>query len=69
MKTKHSKSNSEDAKYSYVVLRRGQRPKVTEGDHASEAYTWSRLVQAPMKKQGHVIMDVCTKEGKYELLL
>ncbi|KAI7880515.1 Rsm22-domain-containing protein [Lichtheimia hyalospora FSU 10163] len=69
MKTKHSKSNAEDAKYSYVVLRRGERPKATEGDHASEAYTWSRLVQAPMKKQGHVIMDVCTNEGEIQRMV
>ncbi|KAI9315465.1 mitochondrial small ribosomal subunit Rsm22-domain-containing protein [Dichotomocladium elegans] len=66
MKTKHSKSNVEDAKYAYVVLRHGSRPAMKEQpDYASEAYTWPRLVQAPIKRHGHVVMDVCTKEGKF----
>ena len=78
MRTKHSKFNSEDSKYAYVVLRRGSRPK-TESDHATAidnstataeddfskiAYTWPRLIQPPLKKHGHVVMDVCAKEGK-----
>jgi len=28
-----------------------------------EAYTWPRLVFAPLKKSGHIILDACTAEG------
>lgn len=34
-------------------------------DHLrAEAYSWSRLVAPPMKKSGHVIMDVCAPSGE-----
>ncbi|KAG2223733.1 hypothetical protein INT45_003457 [Circinella minor] len=83
MKTKHSKFNSEDSKYAYVVLRRGPRPK-TESSHAAVvddttvtiendfskiAYTWPRLIQPPLKKHGHVVMDVCANQGEIQRMV
>ncbi|OBZ86296.1 Methyltransferase-like protein 17, mitochondrial [Choanephora cucurbitarum] len=65
MKTKHSKSNTEDSKYAYVVLRRGTRPNQTDTIE-SQAFRWSRLVQPALKKNGHVVMDVCSKEGEIQ---
>ncbi|KAI7905856.1 mitochondrial small ribosomal subunit Rsm22-domain-containing protein [Cokeromyces recurvatus] len=68
MKTKHSKSNTEDAKYSYVVLRRGKRP-VGNNTMETEAYHWPRLIQPPLKRNGHVVMDVCSKEGEIQRMV
>ncbi|RUP48425.1 mitochondrial small ribosomal subunit Rsm22-domain-containing protein [Jimgerdemannia flammicorona] len=39
MKTKRSKINFEDARYSYVVLRRGKRPVAAMKDEASGAFS------------------------------
>ncbi|KAG2184542.1 hypothetical protein INT43_000451, partial [Umbelopsis isabellina] len=72
MKTKHSKVNIEDAKYSYVVLRRGPRPSVTNAeqeDLETEAYSWPRLITPPLKKNKHVIMDVCSPEGEIQRMI
>lgn len=34
-------------------------------DHLrGEAYSWSRLVAPPLKRSGHVIMDVCSSSGE-----
>ena len=32
-----------------------------------EAYNWPRLVAPPMKRSGHVVMDVCAENGVYHL--
>ncbi|OZJ05779.1 hypothetical protein BZG36_01299 [Bifiguratus adelaidae] len=74
MKTKHSKSNEEDSKYSYVVLRRGTPPQGQEARDAPaeedelirKAYHWPRIVAPPLKRSKHVIMDVCTPKGTFE---
>lgn len=29
-----------------------------------EAFAWPRLVFAPLKNSGHIILDACTAEGK-----
>lgn len=67
MKTKHSKQNAEDSKYSYVVIRRGRRPTVA-ADSAMEsaAYEWPRIIQPPLKNKGHIVIDVCSKEGEIQ---
>jgi ribosomal protein RSM22 (predicted rRNA methylase) len=69
MKTKHSKFNSEDSKYSYVVLRKGPRPGKSESDITQQAYRWPRLIQPPLKKNGHVVMDVCASEGEIQRMI
>ena len=35
----------------------------TEESLRLEAYSWPRLVFAPLKRSGHVILDCCTPEG------
>lgn len=35
----------------------------TEETLRLEAYSWPRLVFAPLKRSGHVILDCCTPEG------
>ncbi|CAO3672986.1 unnamed protein product [Rhizopus stolonifer] len=67
MKTKHSKMNTEDSKYSYVVLRKGPRPDPKTME--TEAYNWARLVQPPLKKNKHVVMDTCSKEGEIQRIV
>ncbi|KAF7726356.1 37S ribosomal protein S22 [Apophysomyces ossiformis] len=65
MKTKHSKLNLEDSKYSYVVLRRGRRPE-NSNSIQQQAYFWPRLVSPPLKNKGHVVMDVCSQSGEIQ---
>ncbi|KAJ1818775.1 37S ribosomal protein S22 [Coemansia sp. RSA 2675] len=98
MLTKQSKSNVEDLRYSYAILRRGTRPtmaslpkqaeeeavglSVAEANPekylptgelrkttqrlALEAYQWPRIILPPMKRKGHVVIDVSTVNGKVE---
>lgn len=40
-------------------------PAVREAVRA-QAYTWPRLVAPPMKRSGHVVMDVCSPSGQLE---
>jgi ribosomal protein RSM22 (predicted rRNA methylase) len=68
MKTKHSKFNTEDSKYSYVVIRRGPRPPLGTSLE-SQAYHWPRLIQPPLKKSGHVVMDVCSTSGEIQRMV
>ncbi|KAI9302924.1 mitochondrial small ribosomal subunit Rsm22-domain-containing protein [Cunninghamella echinulata] len=74
MKTKHSKYNTEDSKYSYVIFRRKPRPSTESIDAASssieeKAYTWPRLIQPPLKKNKHVVMDVCSTSGTIQRMV
>ncbi|GAA5923538.1 hypothetical protein JCM3775_000420 [Rhodotorula graminis] len=103
--TKHSTRGEEDAKFSYVVIRRGQRPATSsrssafvdlladfEKDGATSSPTaeptsvvipepkasveepvdmaselsWPRLVAAPKKRSGHIILEVCASSGDIE---
>ncbi|RIA88444.1 mitochondrial small ribosomal subunit Rsm22-domain-containing protein [Glomus cerebriforme] len=78
MQTKNVKNdNFEDSKYCYVILRKGQRPKLptevtdksflnvdNKRDLTVDAYNWSRLVMPPLKRSGHVVLDYCSKTGK-----
>ncbi|KAI9250335.1 mitochondrial small ribosomal subunit Rsm22-domain-containing protein [Sporodiniella umbellata] len=68
MKTKHSKTNTEDSKYSYVVFRKGPRPSSPE-KMEEKAYQWPRLIQPPLKKNKHVVMDTCSKEGEIQRMV
>ncbi|GAB5586034.1 37S ribosomal protein S22 [Umbelopsis nana] len=72
MRTKHSKVNVEDAKYSYVILRKGARPTVTSSeqeDLETEAYDWPRIITPPLKKNKHVVMDVCAPSGEIQRMI
>ncbi|KAI8996926.1 mitochondrial small ribosomal subunit Rsm22-domain-containing protein [Pilobolus umbonatus] len=68
MKTKHSKFNAEDSMYSYVVLRKGSRP-LMDDTMETQAYQWPRLIQPPLKRNGHVVMDVCSTNGTIERMV
>ncbi|KAJ2589075.1 37S ribosomal protein S22, partial [Coemansia sp. RSA 1804] len=89
MLTKKSKTNVEDLRYTYVIMRRGQRPPLPEAIQAREeeeeasaalrgggrrapvprnqlaraAHHWARAVLPPIKRKGHVIVDVVTREA------
>ncbi|GAA6063952.1 hypothetical protein JCM10212_004907 [Sporobolomyces blumeae] len=94
--TKHSTRGEDDAKFSYVVVRRGQRPassssfaKLVEeldlssstdnrkgtgtqadGEGGKEAkedeMEWPRMIAPPLKRSGHVILEVCAASGEIE---
>lgn len=69
MRTKHSKFNTEDSKYSYVVIRRGIRPQNDFSSLEKQAYHWPRLIQPPLKKNGHVVMDICSTSGEIQRMV
>ncbi|RIB08287.1 mitochondrial small ribosomal subunit Rsm22-domain-containing protein [Gigaspora rosea] len=66
-------NNYEDSKYSYVILRRGPRPRVQAETSktleklthfSTEAFHWARLILPPIKRSGHIVMDYCSNTGK-----
>ena len=74
---KKAKSGHEDEKFAYLVIAQGERPKVLQSgtleDDAEEdtempweeaASHWPRLLSEPIKRSGHVIMDVCAADGE-----
>ncbi|GAA6004821.1 hypothetical protein JCM11491_002245 [Sporobolomyces phaffii] len=83
--TKHTSRGEDDAKFSYVVVRRGQRPSssstsssfanlVAELDRSPDAtgdtpsspsrtMEWPRMIAPPLKRSGHVILEVCSASG------
>ena len=73
MKYKGTKQNHEDVKYSFIVIRKCKRPMTTapnagelenhEADFATESFNWPRLVGAPMKRDKHVVLDLCNPSG------
>lgn len=70
MDYKKCKSNNEDVKFSYFVIRKGDKPAPAFGTleyftaNSSESpTTWQRLVSPPIKKSGHIIMDSCSSSG------
>ncbi|ORY91654.1 mitochondrial small ribosomal subunit Rsm22-domain-containing protein [Leucosporidium creatinivorum] len=104
--TKHTTRGEDDAKFSYVVIRRGTRPSsgllqaqphadLTIAEETLETLlqqaveeesselaietlepepatpegielAWPRLVAPPLKRSGHVILEVCTASGALE---
>ncbi|KAJ2719094.1 37S ribosomal protein S22 [Coemansia sp. Benny D115] len=99
MRLKDSKSNVEDLRYSYTIMRRGARPerpakpfinsetvlatpkelrtnpelylpngmpRKPKDRLALESLYWPRIILPPIKRKGHVYMDVCTVEGNLE---
>ncbi|GAA93920.1 uncharacterized protein L969DRAFT_84622 [Mixia osmundae IAM 14324] len=84
-RTKHARVGEEDSKFSYVVIRRGPRPShaISEARQATtreedvqlsqrerhDAMAWPRLLYPPMKRSGHVIMDVCSSSGHIERMI
>lgn len=67
MKQKHLKMNHEDVKYSFVIFCRGKRPQKSESElNQSE---WPRILGAPLKRHGHVTMDLCASSGHLERIV
>lgn len=82
--TKHSTRGEDDAKFSYVVIRRGTRPVPaitapflasadapglsSTGAVASPAslLAQARLIGPPLKRSGHIILDVCAASQRLE---
>lgn len=44
-------------------------PKELDTALRLEGYHWPRLVFPPLKNSGHIILDGCTPEGEWQLLL
>ena len=42
-----------------------EAPPRPEGEIRAESFYWPRVIYPPLKRSGHVILDTCTKEGKY----
>lgn len=55
----------EDQKFSYLVVRKGERPK-SDGSLETESFIWPRIARPPLKRNGHVIHDVCSPQGRLE---
>lgn len=53
-----SKSEIYAELFSYVILRKGERPK--------DDPQWPRIVRAPVVRSGHTICKLCTAQGKLE---
>ena len=67
--------NHEDEKFSYLIIRRGPRPTKPEPPRpprptlpskeelTAAAFHWPRLVRQPLRRTGHVILDMCSPSG------
>ncbi|KAM9989917.1 hypothetical protein ACTFIY_005971 [Dictyostelium cf. discoideum] len=69
----HSTMPYEDEKYSYIVLSKvvhssiqnqlEKQLQIYPTEELGPTKNWSRLIEAPLKRGGHVIMDVCSPNG------
>jgi len=62
---KRASKGHEDEKFSYLVLTRGERP-VLYSSVEEEAAGWPRILQEPIKRNRHVIFDLCSPNGELE---
>ncbi|KAI9817693.1 MAG: 37S ribosomal protein S22 [Thelocarpon impressellum] len=74
--------NHEDVQFSYVAVLRGRDPRTRErmqqgedataaafaghSEHSVDPLSLPRTVLPPLKRRGHVILDVCTPAGRIE---
>lgn len=72
-KTKQSAKGEADCKFSYVVVRRGARPPSASNRMGEQGLrkavspiAWPRVLEPPMKRSGHVVMEVCAPNGHAE---
>lgn len=47
-----------DFKFSYLIIRKQNRPQ------NNAMFEWPRLIRPPLKRTGHVIIDVCGKQNE-----
>ena len=55
----------EDQKFTYLAVRRGER-QIDGSSIESGSFYWPRIARPPLKRNGHVILDVCTPSGQLE---
>ncbi|PRP84565.1 hypothetical protein PROFUN_05900 [Planoprotostelium fungivorum] len=63
--------NYEDEKFSYLVVKKCYGAKTEEEvdakhtlNHPEPGMKWSKIVRPPIKKGGHILVDLCTPTGK-----
>lgn len=44
-------------------------PPRAHEDIRAESYYWPRILQTPLKRSGHVVLETCTKEGEHTLVI
>ena len=67
-------SNFEDEKFSYLIIRRGEKPEkpkvnleqASPSELSDASFYWARAVRRALRKKKHVILDLCTKRGAIE---
>ncbi|KAI9189780.1 37S ribosomal protein S22 [Blastocladiella emersonii ATCC 22665] len=64
-KTKHAKTNLEDVKFTYLVVKKSAPSLVP----TNSAALWPRVLGPPLKRGGHVLLDVCTPSGNAERIV
>ena len=70
---KHPKERPfNNEKFSYLVVKKGKTPAQkyenqheVRNDH-ERTYFWSRILRPNIKAGGHVLVDVCTPDAKFE---
>ncbi|KAF8821397.1 small ribosomal subunit Rsm22 protein [Cardiosporidium cionae] len=71
-KSKNQKRQTEEEKFSYLVIRKGPGPREVYGheskapDIMSKSYFWPRIVLPVIKAGRHVLMDVCTLPHSFQ---
>lgn len=53
--------NWENEKFSYIVV---QKISQNENTNKNNNEKWNKLIRAPLKRGGHIILDCCSYEGK-----
>lgn len=60
----------ENEKFSYLLIYKGELPRQKYNDPqettslAEKSYFWPRIVRPNIKRQKHVVMDLCTRESE-----
>jgi ribosomal protein RSM22 (predicted rRNA methylase) len=68
MEVHHVGKGFVDQKFSYLVIRRGPRPTLaTEPEERS--FSWPRLIRRPLKRNGHIINDLCDVDGTFKRVI
>lgn len=63
-----------DYKFSYLIVRKRPRPIPSETNKQDmnplsleeASFNWSRIARTPLKRHGHVVLDVCAPSGNLE---
>lgn len=58
MKVKNGKNNHEDEKFTYLIV-----SKLSSSENLLQ---YDRIVKKPMQRKGHIVLDICTKNGSLD---